>query len=321
MEKFKDGEEIRFYTLRDQTGMKSVIVWIVAICAAFVFLVSTASFASDLATHQSISMDMDHTVDVAMNKSVLLVFSSDPRFGFQSSKERHVTMSLSVPAGMKIFLQRIGTSSIYQTNKNGSVYVFKAGMNIDTDGAFTAYHPHPGKGLNNLENAGRPGNWWGIVTHNTKRSGKPVVQVSTDPAPGYYVSGTSLQDATKENNDPTRYVNSEDIPFFVLPGNSQIPATMGDFGYVVNMNTSLSSGCVFADVGPDRKIGEGSIALAEAVGIPSDPRGEGTNDKMIYVVFTDTSQGWPVDKAYIDSHSTQLFEQWGGMQRLRREMY
>ncbi|NDY55189.1 hypothetical protein G3N56_00320 [Desulfovibrio sulfodismutans] len=321
MKIFKDGEVIHLYTVRHQTNIKVIILWVVAICAVFAFLLSTASFASDLSTHESISTGMHHTVDVAMNRSTPLVFTCDPRLGFKNMKERRAAMSLSVPAGMKIFFQRIGSSSIYQTKKHGSVYIFKSGMNIDADGAFTAYHPLPGKGLDHLGNAGRPGNWWGIVTHNTKRSGKPVLQDATDPAPGYYVSGTSLQDATKENNDPTRYVNSEAIPFFVLPGDSRIPATMGDFGYVVNMDTAMSSGCIFADVGPDNKIGEGSIALARAVGIPSDPRGEGTTDQMIYVVFTDTSQGWPVDKKYIDSHSNQLFEQWGGMERLRREMY
>ncbi|QLA15738.1 glycoside hydrolase family 75 protein [Desulfolutivibrio sulfoxidireducens] len=321
MKRFQDGEEIRFHTMQKQTSMKSVVLWIVAIGAAFVILVSTVSFASDLTTYKSISTGMDHSAYVAMNQNIPFVFSSDPRLGFKNTKERHGTTSLSVPAGMKIFFQRIGKSSIYQTKKHGSVYVFKAGMHIDADGAFTAYHPHPGKGLDNLGNAGRPGNWWGIVTHNARRSGKPVLQVSTDPAPGYYVSGTSLQDTTKENNDPTRYVNSEAIPFFVLPGDSRIPATMGDFGYVLNLNTLMSSGCIYADVGPDNKIGEGSIALARAVGIPSDPKGEGTNDKMIYVVFTDTSQGWPVDKEYIDSHSDQLFEQWGGMKRLHREMH
>lgn len=37
-------------------------------------------------------------------------------------------------------------------------------------------------------NAGRPDNWWGIVT----RHGEPVIQGANDPAPGCYVSTTSL---------------------------------------------------------------------------------------------------------------------------------
>jgi hypothetical protein len=321
MEKFHDGERIRINKMRNNTSLKSSILWFVAIFIAFILLVSSASFGGDLATHDSISTEKHYAVDMAMNRNVPSDLFIAPHLDIRDRQVTNAAKSILVPTKPKVFLQRIGSSSIYQTKKHGSVYVFKAGMHIDADGAFTAYHPHPGKGLDYLANAGRPGNWWGVVTHNAKRSGKPVLQVSTDPAPGFYVSGTSLQDATKKNNDPTRYVNSEEIPFFVLPGDSRIPATMGDFGYVVNMDTAMSSGCIFADVGPDKQIGEGSIALAKAVGIPSDPKGEGTNDKMIYVVFTDTSMGWPVDKEYIDSHSNTLFEQWGGMERLRREMY
>ncbi|MDQ7830492.1 MAG: glycoside hydrolase family 75 protein [Desulfovibrionaceae bacterium] len=321
MHKFNDGEIVRIYKMRKDISMKSVVLWFLAIFMAFSFLVSTASFGRDFAPHDPESTERQYGVDVAMNQNVSSAFSIAPQPGLRDRQIPHVAKNLSAPTKQNVFFQRIGSSSIYNSKKHSSVYMFKAGMHIDADGSFSAYHPLPGKGLDHLGNAGRPGNWWGIVTHNAKRSGKPVLQVSTDPAPGYYVSGTSLQDATKRNNDPTRYVNSEAIPFFVLPGDSRIPATMGDFGYVVNMDTAMSSGCIFADVGPDNKIGEGSIALARAVGIPSDPKGEGTTDQMIYVVFTDTSQGWPVDKKYIDSHSNQLFEQWGGMERLRREMY
>jgi hypothetical protein len=33
-----------------------------------------------------------------------------------------------------------------------------------------------------------PGNWWALVTRN----GRPIVQGADDPAPGFYVSTTTL---------------------------------------------------------------------------------------------------------------------------------
>jgi hypothetical protein len=42
-------------------------------------------------------------------------------------------------------------------------------------GAPNAYHPED-KGLDFLANAGKTGNWWGIVTEDGTPSGKPVVQ-------------------------------------------------------------------------------------------------------------------------------------------------
>jgi hypothetical protein len=44
--------------------------------------------------------------------------------------------------------------------EGSSTFFFKAGMAIDADGAPTAYHRIHGKGLDNLANAGHPGNWF-----------------------------------------------------------------------------------------------------------------------------------------------------------------
>lgn len=72
-------------------------------------------------------------------------------------------------------LARIGYSDIYTFSEDRSAYFFEAGMAIDADGAYRAYHPTPGKGLDFLANAGSPGNWWALVTDNGKRSGNPVL--------------------------------------------------------------------------------------------------------------------------------------------------
>lgn len=223
-------------------------------------------------------------------------------------------------ASTRKLVQRIDDSDIFNVEEFPSVYFFKAGMQIDADGAPKAYHKDLSMGLDHLKNAGKKGNWWGIVTHNGKSGGVPMVQGSDDPAPGYYVAGTSLQDTTKEDEDPDRYVDSAEVPYVALPSGMNFPVKTGDFGFVINTENSRSSGCVFADIGPRGKIGEGSIALAEAVGISSDPKGDGTESKFIYVLFSDSSMGWPLTVDFINTHSKELFEQWGGMQRLKEVM-
>lgn len=179
------------------------------------------------------------------------------------------------------------------------VLYFVSGMNIDADGSPHAYHPVSDSGLDKLSSAGHDGNWWGIVT--TK--GKPVIQDSADPAPGFYVSTTSLQDASKKITDPKRYVNSETIPYIVLPNNKTIlaEAKTGDLAYVYNLRNGKNSYAIFADVGPKDKIGEGSIALAKKLGIDSSPRTGGTADSVLYYVFPGSGNGKPRTIAEIDS--------------------
>lgn len=67
-------------------------------------------------------------------------------------------------------------------NKPG--FFFKAGMAIDADGVPSAYHPE-NKGIDGIEHAGEPGNWWAFVTDNGKPDGKPVVQSKSDPYPDF----------------------------------------------------------------------------------------------------------------------------------------
>jgi hypothetical protein len=88
-------------------------------------------------------------------------------------------------------VSRVGEVSIWELPKN-SAFFYEAGMAIDADGAPKAYHPED-KGLDSLSNAGQPGDWYGIVTDSGDRDGNPIIQGSDDPAPGFYVSPTSLQ--------------------------------------------------------------------------------------------------------------------------------
>jgi hypothetical protein len=112
-----------------------------------------------------------------------------------------------------------------------------SGMTIDADGYY-AYHPDNKSGLDYLRNAGKPGNWWALVTDNDKPSGNPVIQTKSDPAPGFYVSMTSLEDPSMNSRDPRRYVNAESVNFFVLPSKLGLGAKLGDLGVTIRPDQS-----------------------------------------------------------------------------------
>jgi hypothetical protein len=261
--------------------------------------------SNELAIHVGLSRKkVVYISDNSVNPSSIKVYAND---------------SLHKVSTVKV-VQKIDDSDILNIEEFPSVYYFKSGMQIDADGAPKAYHKDSSMGLDHLKNAGKKGNWWGIVTINGKSGGSPTIQGSDDPAPGYYVAGTSLQDSTKEDADPDRYVDSAEVPYIALPSGIKFPVKTGDFGFVINTENNMTSGCVFADIGPRGKIGEGSIALAEAVGISSDPKGEGTKSKFVYILFSNSSMGWPLTVDFINTHSKGLFEQWGGMKRLKEVM-
>jgi hypothetical protein len=186
-------------------------------------------------------------------------------------------------------------------------------MMIDADGGYHAYHPDNTSGLDYLGNAGKPGNWWALVTDNGKPSGNPVIQKKSDPAPGFYISTTSLEDDSIDADDPRRYVDAESINFFVLPGKLGLGTKLGDLGVAIRPDRNDSDYAVYADVGPAAKIGEASIALAAALGIPSNPKSGGISHGIIYVVFPGSRAGWPLTQPEIDHLGAGLFAKWGGL--------
>lgn len=224
--------------------------------------------------------------------------------------------SLANGNGLKL-LKRIGYSNIDARRDDGSAFFYEAGLNVDADGAPHAYHPDGKSGLDYLGNAGRPGNWWALVTDNAKPSGRPVIQGANDPAPGYYVSTTSLEDPSREREDTRRYVNSEAINFIVLPGKLGLGAQLGDFAVVIHPETGIHVYAVHADVGPANKIGEASIALANALGIPSSPKSGGIGHGIGYIVFPGSAQGWPLSQQEIDENGAMLFTKWGGSDKAK----
>ena len=206
-----------------------------------------------------------------------------------------------------------------------SAFFFTAAMSVDADGAPRAYHPaRPGRpsgsppGLDDLRNAGRPGHWFGILTD---ASGRPLVQGASDPAPGFYISPTSLTNrARADARDPRHYIDATKIPYVVLPPAAMHAANarLGDIAAVFNRRNDQLVHAIFADIGPKVHIGEGSVALAKALGLPSDPKAGGVSDRiLVYVVFPRSGNGFGRPRRVIDRLGTRLLAEWGGIGRLR----
>ena len=193
-------------------------------------------------------------------------------------------------------------------------FLFESGMTIDADGAPNAYGPPGTSPLDDLSSAGWPGHWWGLVTDN---NGNPIVQGDDDPAPGYYVSTTALVDRSKAPENPRRYVDATEIPYIALPKSVQraLPALqLSDFAIV--LNGGESSGAFFADIGPEGKLGEGSIELAQELGIDSDARTGGTKQGVVYLVFAGSGSCFLRSVEKIQAEAERLFNEFGGLEQL-----
>jgi hypothetical protein len=203
----------------------------------------------------------------------------------------------------------VGSVPTWQRNGHNAIF-YISGLKIDADGSPRAYHPEE-KGLDFNYNGGTNGNWWGVVTNDL---GQPVIQGPGDPAPGYYVSATSLEDKNKKIFDQSRYVNAEEISYIVLPETlyTASQARLGDFAAVINKSDGKIAYAIFADVGPPGKLGEGSIALANELDIYSSPKDGGADEGIIYIVFPGSGNGNPRSMDEIKSEGEILLNEWGG---------
>lgn len=174
--------------------------------------------------------------------------------------------------------------------ENSLFLAWEGGAAIDGDGGYRTYHPDGKSGLDYIQNAKKKdGTWVGVVVD---KKGNPVVQGPNDPAPGFYISPTSLQDKTKGSTDPTRYVDSETVAYISVPKNAlPMGVKLGDIAYVSYKGEAVFA--IIADTGPKDKWGEISIKCAELLGIPSSPKNGGASKGVRYIVLKNTSTGWP----------------------------
>jgi hypothetical protein len=208
--------------------------------------------------------------------------------------------------------------TVWKPEGRPSAIVFRTGMTIDVDGAPTAYHPADRNALNRLAHAGRQGRWWGIVAKN----GRPIVQGASDPAPGYHVSMTSLQNPAFAETDPRRYVDASAIPYVALPESiiREAGVRLGDIAVVVNQTNGKVAYAIHADQGPKDRIGEGSLYLANRLRNAPVPDAIGIRKSLVrgivYVVFPGSGNGRPKSREQIAVAGAKLFEHWGGLARL-----
>ena len=191
------------------------------------------------------------------------------------------------------------------------VFYFVSGMTIDADGAPNAYNPDD-TGLDELANAGAPSRWNGIITD---RDGDPLIQQERDPFPGYYISCTSLSDETRQFDEPARYVDASKIPYVALPKDVADwgGARLGDFAVVMNLRNGRSSFAIYADIGT---LGEGSVALADSLGIRSDARLGGESDGILYLLFPGSGNLRPRAIGEIQHEGEKLLlYYWRGMKK------
>lgn len=224
-----------------------------------------------------------------------------------------------LPQTQKVQLFRHHSAVAWSCNSSQlPAFVYQAGMAVDADGAYRAYHPNNRLGLDSIENAGRPGNWWALVTDTGTPKGQPVVQGRDDPAPGYYISMTALFDASiRTERNPHRFVDAVSIPYIVLPPEGFKHAKLGDFATVVNQQDGKVVGAIVADESaPELPMGEGSIALANALSIDSNPRNGGVDKGVAYVIYPRSGNGKPRTLGDIVSRSEDYFQRWGGLQAL-----
>ena len=209
----------------------------------------------------------------------------------------------------------VGAVACYEVD--GAI-CWRSGLAVDADGGRHAYRVGGG-GLDSLHNAMRdptdtdlvhPAHGWaGIVVD---AAGNPVA------VGDYYVSTTAMGDPAFGEADPRRYVDSETVAYLSIPPQLEHQGVhLGDVGLALYRQTSCAA--IIADVGPAGRLGEGSIALATALGLPCSPRDGGISYGVRYIIWPGSaaSPRWPRTALSVDSQVSSLLAAWGGCERLR----
>lgn len=166
------------------------------------------------------------------------------------------------------------------------------GMAIDADGSPRAYGPND-SGLEFNKNGGPPDAPYGYeLNHET---GKPFVQGEDAPAArddtvGFWVSATTYENREFASNDPHRYLDSENVCYVVVPNSFRRHVkgvVLGCKCVVEYLGNTVDA--VVGDIGPD--FGEASIATANTLGIPANPRHGGIGHGVTYRIYPGVAAG------------------------------
>lgn len=246
----------------------------------------------------------------------------------------------------------IGELQVFR-DAGSSVVAFASQMQVNTDGAPDSYHPddigitHICNGVSTGPNCkwepaclpkfrqARAEGFAGptkvcFFAMATNANGRPIIQGASDPRPGFFVSTTALRQPGEGVRTPQAQLDSNTVPFAVIPSTWQSTGRpgpkLGDFGVAFRRSTGKMSFFVIGDIGPRRKLGEGSVALHQALG--NDPfvirhgvrrarKGIGGRD-VDYLLFPRSAKpGEQLDAASIERFTRPLLEDFGGIERLR----
>jgi hypothetical protein len=259
--------------------------------------------------------------------------------------------------------KEIGKVPLYRHQPSGAV-VFSSIMHVNPDGAPDAYHPddigtvHICNGIRVRSTCAQDKPWISDCMADYRkarseefsgktpvcffamatRDGVPLVQGNDDPKPGYFISTTHLKQPGEDVRRPAGQIDSNVIPFAVIPktwlGKSEPGPRIGDMGIAYRRSTGAVSGFVIADSGPENKIGEGSIALLQALGrdpfimrkgkrrafsgIGFHAEGKQRKPDVVYVMFPGTAEtGLTVTQDRVRARTAALLETLGGVPGLQ----
>lgn len=186
---------------------------------------------------------------------------------------------------------------------------FTADADIDADGA-NGQHGAPAayraddRGTEALANGGMARRGGRVIC--AQSWARDIVILGPDRQPrifpgGIIASKTWYRHPNRAEDDPAAYVDSETVPYIVIP--PLIVKTTA--GIVRGCKARATRGdrsveCVVADLGPRHKIGELSIAAARALGVPASPRTGGLNRAEILYEL------WPGIPAEVAGHRYEL---------------
>lgn len=183
----------------------------------------------------------------------------------------------------------IGTIAGVQIREDddGRVW-YRSGASIDADGA-NGQNGHPvayndtDTGTDFLENGGMR-----LVAGRVIRTGSSKIAILDDEDQplvfpnGLIASKTWYKHPGISADDPSAYVDSETVPYVVVPPlivKETVGVVRGCQARVTYNGKSVD--CVVADKGPSARIGEISIAAARALGINHSPKHGGLEDKVV----------------------------------------
>lgn len=164
----------------------------------------------------------------------------------------------------------------------------------------------------------------------TDAGGAPIIRRSSDPRPGYFVSTTALKQAGEDARTPQAQLDSNTVPYVVIPSTWQSSGEpgprLGDFGVAWRRSNGKFAYFIAGDIGSRNQLGEGSIALHQALG--NDPfmdrfgvrrarKGIGGRD-VVYVIFPHSARaGERIDAASIERATASQLQHFGGVERLQ----